>query len=101
MKGKELFKSAVTLLPRVVRDLCEKEGVALDDIAQTITLSDALGLNLMTAKNEAPLQTAFTISIEAAEGVTTGISAHDRPRTIRPCRVSAFRGHGLLAGAFG
>ncbi|HKJ35516.1 MAG TPA: bifunctional 3,4-dihydroxy-2-butanone-4-phosphate synthase/GTP cyclohydrolase II [Solirubrobacterales bacterium] len=44
---------------------------------------EELGLNLMTAKNEAPLQTAFTITIEAAEGVTTGISAHDRARTVQ------------------
>ncbi len=44
---------------------------------------DELGLNLMTAKNEAPLQTAFTVSIEAREGVSTGISAHDRARTIQ------------------
>ena len=36
----------------------------------------------MAAKNEAPLQTAFTVSIEAAEGVTTGISAA-RPRAHR------------------
>jgi 3,4-dihydroxy 2-butanone 4-phosphate synthase / GTP cyclohydrolase II len=44
---------------------------------------DALGLDLMAAKNEAPLKTAFTVSIEAAEGVTTGISAHDRARTVQ------------------
>ena len=37
----------------------------------------------MTAKNEAPLQTAFTVTIEAASGVTTGISAHDRAHTIQ------------------
>ena len=41
------------------------------------------GLRLMTAKNEAPLETAFTVSIEAAEGVTTGISAHDRAHTVQ------------------
>jgi 3,4-dihydroxy 2-butanone 4-phosphate synthase/GTP cyclohydrolase II len=44
---------------------------------------DELGLDLMAAKNEAPLKTAFTVSIEAAEGVTTGISAHDRARTVQ------------------
>src|SRR5436309_12096375 len=44
---------------------------------------DGLGLDLMAAKNESPLQTAFTISIEAREGVTTGISAHDRAHTIQ------------------
>ena len=44
---------------------------------------EELGLNLMTGKNEAPLQTAFTITIEAGKGVTTGISAHDRARTVQ------------------
>jgi 3,4-dihydroxy 2-butanone 4-phosphate synthase/GTP cyclohydrolase II len=37
----------------------------------------------MPAKNESPFQTAFTISVEAREGVTTGISAPDRARTIQ------------------
>src|SRR5881398_696023 len=44
---------------------------------------DQLGLRPMTDHNEAPLRTAFTVSIEAREGVTTGISAHDRARTIQ------------------
>jgi 3,4-dihydroxy 2-butanone 4-phosphate synthase / GTP cyclohydrolase II len=44
---------------------------------------DELGLKPMTYNNETPLQTAFTISIEAREGVTTGISAADRSRTIQ------------------
>src|SRR5439155_507185 len=42
-----------------------------------------LGLRPMTEHNEARLGTAFTVSIEAREGVTTGISAHDRSRTIQ------------------
>jgi len=44
---------------------------------------DELGLRPMAENNEAPLQTAFTVSIEAREGVTTGISAPDRSRTIQ------------------
>ena len=44
---------------------------------------DDLGLHQMTEHNETPLGTAFTVSIEAREGVTTGISAHDRSRTIQ------------------
>src|ERR671930_1873469 len=44
---------------------------------------DELGLHQMTEHNETPLGTAFTVSIEAREGVTTGISAHDRSRTIQ------------------
>jgi 3,4-dihydroxy 2-butanone 4-phosphate synthase/GTP cyclohydrolase II len=52
-------------------------------LALTPDRCDELGLDLMAAKNEAPLQTAFTVAIEAREGVTTGISAHDRSRTIQ------------------
>src|SRR4051794_28345899 len=44
---------------------------------------DELGLDLMAAKNESAFETAFTVSIEAREGVTTGISAHDRAHTIQ------------------
>ena len=44
---------------------------------------DELGLRPMTYNNETPYETAFTISIEAREGVTTGISAADRSRTIQ------------------
>jgi len=45
--------------------------------------ADHLDLPPMTKNNTAPLGTAFTVSVEAAEGVTTGISAHDRARTIQ------------------
>lgn len=44
---------------------------------------DELGLRLMTEHNETPFGTAFTVSIEAREGISTGISAHDRSRTIQ------------------
>jgi 3,4-dihydroxy 2-butanone 4-phosphate synthase/GTP cyclohydrolase II len=44
---------------------------------------DELGLEQMARENETPLGTAFTVSIEAREGVTTGISTHDRSRTIQ------------------
>ena len=43
---------------------------------------EQLGLSLMSPKNEARHQTAFTVSIEARDGVTTGISAADRAQTI-------------------
>ncbi len=42
-----------------------------------------LGLPLMSAVNKARMQTAFTVSIEAKKGITTGISAFDRARTIK------------------
>ena len=44
---------------------------------------DQLDLRPMTQNNETPYGTAFTISIEAREGISTGISAHDRARTIQ------------------
>ena len=43
---------------------------------------ETLGLQLMSTNNSSRHETAFTISIEAREGVTTGISAHDRARTV-------------------
>jgi 3,4-dihydroxy 2-butanone 4-phosphate synthase/GTP cyclohydrolase II len=43
---------------------------------------EELGLPMMTQRNEARLGTAFTVSVEAREGVTTGISAADRAHTI-------------------
>jgi 3,4-dihydroxy 2-butanone 4-phosphate synthase/GTP cyclohydrolase II len=43
---------------------------------------EALGLELMSTNNSSRHETAFTISIEAREGVTTGISAQDRARTV-------------------
>jgi len=43
---------------------------------------DALGLRQMTEQNETPFGTAFTVSIEARDGISTGISAADRARTI-------------------
>ena len=42
-----------------------------------------LDLRQMTYRNETPYGTAFTVSIEAREGISTGISAHDRSRTIQ------------------
>ncbi len=44
---------------------------------------DRLDLHPMAAQNSAPLGTAFTVSVEARDGVTTGISAADRARTIQ------------------
>ena len=52
-------------------------------LALTPERCDELGLELMTAKNETPHQTPFTLTIEAREGVTTGISAADRAHTMK------------------
>jgi 3,4-dihydroxy 2-butanone 4-phosphate synthase/GTP cyclohydrolase II len=58
-------------------------GRGLICLSLTDERCDELGLDLMAAKNESAFETAFTISVEAREGVTTGISAHDRARTIQ------------------
>jgi 3,4-dihydroxy 2-butanone 4-phosphate synthase/GTP cyclohydrolase II len=60
-----------------------KEGRGLICLAMTPDRCEELGLDLMAAKNESPFETAFTVSIEARDGVTTGISAADRARTIQ------------------
>jgi len=60
-----------------------KHGRGLICLALTPDRCDELGLDLMAAKNESPFETAFTVSIEAREGVTTGISAADRARTVQ------------------
>jgi 3,4-dihydroxy 2-butanone 4-phosphate synthase/GTP cyclohydrolase II len=54
-------------------------------VCLTLTEEKCRALNLapMTATNRSPLGTNFTVSIEAAEGVTTGISAADRARTVQ------------------
>jgi 3,4-dihydroxy 2-butanone 4-phosphate synthase / GTP cyclohydrolase II len=78
----DLVMAAQFATPEAVNFMA-KHGRGLICLALTSERCEELGLNLMTAKNEAPLQTAFTVTIEAAEGVTTGISAHDRARTIQ------------------
>jgi 3,4-dihydroxy 2-butanone 4-phosphate synthase/GTP cyclohydrolase II len=60
-----------------------KEGRGLVCLTLTPQRCAELDLPPMTVKNEARLQTAFTVSIEAREGVTTGISAADRAHTIQ------------------
>ena len=59
-----------------------KHGRGLICLAMTRRRCEQLALPLMAQGNESRLSTAFTVSIEAREGVTTGISAADRARTV-------------------
>ncbi|NOT39061.1 MAG: 3,4-dihydroxy-2-butanone-4-phosphate synthase [Alphaproteobacteria bacterium] len=59
-----------------------KHARGLVCLALTQERSETLKLPMMSRDNGTQHQTAFTVSIEAKEGVTTGISAHDRARTI-------------------
>ena len=60
-----------------------KHGRGLICLALTKKQIDNLKLPLMSPNNKSRMQTAFTISIEAKKGITTGISAHDRAMTIK------------------
>jgi 3,4-dihydroxy 2-butanone 4-phosphate synthase / GTP cyclohydrolase II len=59
-----------------------KHGRGLICLSLTETRAEQLHLEYMSRKNEARHRTAFTVSIEAREGIATGISAADRARTI-------------------
>jgi 3,4-dihydroxy 2-butanone 4-phosphate synthase/GTP cyclohydrolase II len=58
-------------------------GRGLVCLAATRERLRALDLRPMVTENTAPLGTSFTVSIDAATGITTGISAHDRARTVQ------------------
>tara|TARA_E500000178_G_scaffold64066_1_gene61106 strand:+ start:1428 stop:2483 length:1056 start_codon:yes stop_codon:yes gene_type:complete len=60
-----------------------KHGRGLICLALTKKQIDNLKLPLMSPNNKSRMQTAFTISIEAKKGITTGISAQDRAKTIK------------------
>ena len=59
-----------------------KYGRGLICLALTAERASALEIPMMATVNGTPNQTAFTVSIEAREGISTGISAHDRAHTI-------------------
>ncbi len=60
-----------------------KHGRGLICLALTKKQVDNLKLPLMSSVNKSRMQTAFTVSIEAKKGITTGISAQDRAKTIK------------------
>jgi 3,4-dihydroxy 2-butanone 4-phosphate synthase / GTP cyclohydrolase II len=68
--------------PEVINFMA-KHARGLICLALTRERIEKLGLPLMSSKNETRHETAFTVSIEARDGVTTGISAHDRAHTIQ------------------
>src|SRR5438132_13902445 len=58
-------------------------GRGLICLCMTGERCDELGLRMMAKDNETPHETAFTVSIEARDGIETGISAKDRSHTIQ------------------
>jgi 3,4-dihydroxy 2-butanone 4-phosphate synthase/GTP cyclohydrolase II len=78
----DLTIAAQFVTPEAI-NFMRKEGGGLICLALTPERCEELGLDLMAAKNESAFETAFTVSIEARSGVSTGISAADRARTIQ------------------
>ncbi len=78
----DLVMAADQVTPEAINFMA-KEGRGLICLTLTPERCRQLDLPMMVEANTAPLGTAFTVSIEAAEGVTTGISAADRARTIQ------------------
>ena len=74
-----------------------KHGRGLICLALQRERCEELGLPLIAQGNEARISTAFTVSVEARTGVTTGISAADRARTIAVCIDPAADRHDLVA----
>jgi 3,4-dihydroxy 2-butanone 4-phosphate synthase/GTP cyclohydrolase II len=77
----DLTIAAEKVTPEAV-NFMTKHGRGLVCLSLTPEKIDALDLQLMVPNNKTKFQTAFTVSIEAARGVTTGISAQDRAVTI-------------------
>jgi 3,4-dihydroxy 2-butanone 4-phosphate synthase/GTP cyclohydrolase II len=78
----DLTMAAQFVTPEAI-NFMRKEGGGLICLGLTPERCEELGLDLMAAKNESAFETAFTVSIEARSGVSTGISAADRARTIQ------------------
>jgi 3,4-dihydroxy 2-butanone 4-phosphate synthase/GTP cyclohydrolase II len=78
----DLVLAAEHVTPEAINFMA-KHGRGLICLTLTEERCRQLGLQLMVRDNRSPHGTAFTVSIEAAEGVTTGISAQDRARTIQ------------------
>jgi 3,4-dihydroxy 2-butanone 4-phosphate synthase/GTP cyclohydrolase II len=78
----DLVCAAEAVTPEVINFMA-KFGRGLICLPLTSEKCDSLALHPQTTENTARLGTAFTVSIDAAEGITTGISAADRARTIK------------------
>src|SRR5690606_22448535 len=78
----DLVMAAELVTPEAINFMA-KHGRGLICLALTEEKVEALDLPMMVDANRSSRSTAFTISIEAREGVTTGISAHDRAHTVR------------------
>ncbi|HUV38206.1 MAG TPA: 3,4-dihydroxy-2-butanone-4-phosphate synthase, partial [Planctomycetota bacterium] len=77
----DLVIAAEKVTPEAINFMA-RHGRGLICLSLTTEKADALHLEPMTGRNESRYGTAFTVSVEARHGVTTGISAHDRAHTV-------------------
>lgn len=78
----DLIMAAELVTPEAI-NFMSRYGCGLICLPMAEELVDKMGLPMMTQNNQSPYGTAFTVSIEAAQGVSTGISARDRAHTIK------------------
>jgi 3,4-dihydroxy 2-butanone 4-phosphate synthase/GTP cyclohydrolase II len=90
----DLVCAAEKVTPQIINFMA-KFGRGLICLPLTAEKCDMLGLYPQTLENTARFGTAFTVSVDAAEGITTGISASDRARTVQVAIAENCRPHDL------
>ena len=78
----DLVCAADLVTPEIINFMASK-GKGLICLPMSTNLCEKYDLQMMTSNNKAANRTAFTVSIEATKGITTGISAHDRAKTVQ------------------
>ena len=91
----DLVMAAEFVTPEAINFMA-KYGRGLICLTLTDSRCKQLGLRQMVSDNQTPHGTAFTVSIEAAEGVTTGISAADRSVTIQAAVAKNASAHDII-----
>ncbi len=91
----DLVIAAQFITPDAINFMTRQAG-GLICLTLTPERCEELGLQLMTLKNESANETPFLITIEAREGVTTGISVHDQARTMQVAIDPTKRAHDIV-----
>lgn len=91
----DLTMAAEMVTPEAINFMAT-HGRGLICVTLTEERVNQLGLNMMSPNNKSPYETAFTVSIEAREGVTTGISVADRARTIQVADDPQYSAHDIV-----
>lgn len=92
----DLIIAAEFVTPEAI-NFMSRYGCGLICLTMTEEMIERLQLPMMATKNQSPYGTAFTVSIEAAAGVTTGISASDRAHTIKTAINSQVQSQDIIS----